>query len=78
MRDENKSERDLLADISAKLDRVAALIAIQGKEQDVQIRILSKLGIPSSAIGVLMDRSAGTIRWSRTTHGKRKKTSRGR
>ena len=61
MRDENKSERDLLADISAKLDRVAALIAIQGKEQDVQIRILSKLGIPSSAIGVLMDRNAGTI-----------------
>jgi hypothetical protein len=70
-RDKDKSERELLSDISAKLDRVAALIAIQSKEPAAQIRILSKLGVSSADIGTFLDRSAGTIRWSRTTRPKR-------
>ena len=66
MRDENKSERDLLADISAKLDRVAALIAIQGKEQDEQISVLTSLGFDSKAIGLFVGISGDAVRKRRT------------
>jgi hypothetical protein len=71
--DKDKTERQLLSEISAKLDRVAALIAIQNKEPAAQIRVLSKMGIPSGDIGALLDRSPATIRWSRTTRMKRAK-----
>lgn len=77
-RGKDKSERELLSDISAKLDRVAALIAIQGKEPAVQIRVLSKLGFSSSDIGALLDRNAATIRWSRTAQSKHRRASRQR
>jgi hypothetical protein len=39
------NEIDLLTEISRKLDRVIALIAVKGKEEDKQIAILKSLGL---------------------------------
>jgi len=54
MSKEKKSSEELLEEISEKLDKIVALIAIQGKEEDAQIRILKKLGMKSEEVGDLL------------------------
>jgi len=52
--EKEKTEKDLLAEISQKLDKIIALLAIQGKDENTQIRILKKLGFDAEEIGKLL------------------------
>ena len=49
-----KSEKELLEEISGKLDKIIGVLAIQGKEEDTQIRILKKLGFQPEEVGKLL------------------------
>lgn len=49
-----KSEKELLEEISKKLDKIIAILAIQGKDEDDQIRILKRLGFMADEIGKLL------------------------
>jgi hypothetical protein len=49
--DEQKTERELLGEISSKLDRVVGLLATAGKEAGDQIRILRYVGFDWNEIG---------------------------
>ncbi len=64
-----KSERELLADISGRLDRIIGLLAVQQNEGDenAKIKQLYDLGLAPSAIGAIMGVSpnAVTIRMTR-------------
>jgi hypothetical protein len=57
-----KSDNQPLEEMSKKLDQVIALLAIQGKEQNLQIKILYSLGFDSSAIGRVMGLSGSAVR----------------
>ncbi len=49
-----KSEKELLEEINEKLDKIIALLAIQGKDENTQIQILKKLGFEAEEIGKLL------------------------
>lgn len=59
---DERSERELLAEISAKLDRVIAVLAVQGKEKDQQIEALAAAGFDSAFIGRLVGITPGAVR----------------
>lgn len=67
-----RSELDLLADISAKLDRVIAVLAAQGKDRDSQAEILGAAGCDSTFVSRIVGISPGAVRnlpgWRRS-HG---------
>ena len=46
-----KSEKELLKEISEKLDKIIALIVMQGKDVDTQIKILRGLKLEWDEIG---------------------------
>jgi len=56
------TERDLLKEISLKLDRLIGVIVIQGKDIDNQILLLDSLGFDSRQIGELVGLSASGVR----------------
>jgi DNA-directed RNA polymerase specialized sigma24 family protein len=58
---EQKTERDLLLEISKKLDRLIGILAIQGKDRDEKIRILVSLGFSNSEISRLIGVPKGTV-----------------
>jgi hypothetical protein len=68
-----RSEIELLAEISAKLDRVVAVVAAQGKDVDTQISLLAWAGCDSSFVGALVGMTAGAVRnrpgWRRAQEG---------
>jgi hypothetical protein len=66
-----KNERELLEDISGKLDRLIAVMATQGRAQDEQIRILRNLGYDWKFIGATtgLKADAARIRYSRSKNG---------
>ncbi len=65
------TEIDLLSDISIKLDKLIALIAIQGKSEQKQASILKSLGFTYKEISNLTGIPEGTLKtWD---HAKRKK-----
>ena len=49
-----KTTEELLEEISKKLDKIISILAIQGKDEDTQIRILKKLGYNSIEIEKLL------------------------
>jgi len=49
-----KSSEMLLSEINEKLEKIIAILAIQGKDEDTQIRILKRLDFPSDEIGKLL------------------------
>lgn len=57
-----KTERELLEEISKKLDKLIAIQAIQGKDEDAQIRILKSNGFTSEETGRLIGLKETTIR----------------
>ncbi len=57
-----RTERDLLAEISAKLDRLMGVMAIQGKDQDAQVNTLHALGFDSKTIGAMVGLSDSAVR----------------
>jgi hypothetical protein len=60
------SEKELLQEISEKLDKLIAVVSAQGKDLDTQITILTNAGIKSEEISSLTGRPAGTIRRKRS------------
>jgi hypothetical protein len=52
----------LLAEISAKLDKVVGFLAIEGRDQSGQIRILRGLGFEWNEIGMMVGLSADAAR----------------
>lgn len=58
----DKTERELLAEISEKLDRLIALFATQGKTEDQQIHALRGMGFDWKFIGSLVGLKPATAR----------------
>ena len=52
----------LLVEISSKLDRIAAVLAAQGKERNSQIDILSAAGCDSNFIGIVVGMTGAAVR----------------
>lgn len=67
------NEIDLLSDISAKLDKLIALFAIQGKPEDKQASILKSLGFTYKEISGLTGIPEGTLKFR--DHVRRKKNT---
>ena len=65
---------DILNEINKKLGFLIAIISSQGKEQDIQIRILTEAGLTSEEISSLTGAAAGTIRWRRSKKTKARKS----
>jgi hypothetical protein len=61
-----KSEREFLAEISRKIDRLIGVLSIQGKDVDAQIDILTKLGFKSREIGPLVGQHPDSVRRARS------------
>jgi hypothetical protein len=59
---ESKTERQLLEDISAKLDKLLGFVAIAGREQGEQIKILRGLNFEWSDIGTMVGLKADAAR----------------
>lgn len=57
-----RTELELLSDISAKLDRVIAVLAAQGKERDTQVAILAAAGCDSTFVGRIVNMTPGAVR----------------
>ena len=57
-----KSELELLAEISTKLDRVVAVLAAQGKDRNTQVAILASANCNSDFIGTVVGLTAGAVR----------------
>lgn len=49
-----KSSEQLLSEITSKLDQIIAVLAIQGKDEDTQIRLLKKRGFQAIEIEKLL------------------------
>ena len=56
-----KSEIELLTEISEKIDKLTALSAIQGREEERQTKILRSLGSTYEEISKLTGISKGTL-----------------
>ena len=54
MPEDKKSNEVLLTEISQKLDKIIGILAIRGKDEDTQIRILKKIGFEAVEIGNLL------------------------
>ena len=59
---EPKTERQLLADISARLDKVVGFLAIAGRDQNDQIKILRGLDFDWNDIGAMVGLKADAAR----------------
>ncbi len=57
-----RTDVELLAEITSKLDRVVSVLAAQGKDRDTQIDILSGAGCDSAFIGTVVGLTAGAVR----------------
>ncbi len=68
----NKTELDLLEEISRKLDQLISLNLIQGKEKEEQISILVKRGYSNSNIANLLGIPKGTVGGIRAKQKKKK------
>lgn len=69
---DHRSEQELLGEISAKLDKVIAVLAVQGKERDHQIEALAAAGFDSAFIGRLVGLTPGAVR---TWFSRRRRTT---
>jgi len=56
------TEIDILKNIEEKIDRLTGVMAIQGKEQDIQIKILTGLGYSSTEIAPLVGTTPENVR----------------
>ncbi len=57
-----KTEKALLEEINEKLGKLIGILAIQGKNEDEQIRILKALGFNSKQTGRLLGLDDSSIR----------------
>lgn len=56
-----KTERDLLLEISEKLDRLIGILAVQNKDRDDKVNILASLGFSNAEISKLIGVPKGTV-----------------
>ena len=68
----NKTETQLLEEISDRLNQMVGLIAIQGKPQDDQIDILTTLGFDSTRVGLFVGMSGDAVRKRRSNLKKKR------
>ena len=61
-----KTEKQLLEEINKRLAQIAGLLAIQGKGQEEQIKILTALGFDSNTIGLFVGMTGDAVRKRRT------------
>jgi hypothetical protein len=61
-----KTERELLHEISERLNKIIGLLAIEGKSQNHQIEILSALGFDSKTTGLFVGLSGDAVRQRKT------------
>ena len=64
-----KSEKELLEEISKKLDKLIGILAIQGKDKDEQIKILKKLKFTSEETGNLLGLTDTAVRMRKSWKG---------
>ena len=57
-----KSEKELLGEISKKIDKLIAIVSLQGKTEDQQLAILKELGFTSKEASVFTGISYSSIR----------------
>jgi len=67
-----KSEKEILQEISEKLDKIIGLIATQNKPRIEQLKILDGLGFSSVNIGKMLGIHDGTVRGMLFTFKKKK------
>jgi hypothetical protein len=73
-----RPEAELLAELGTKLDQIIALLAIQGKNPDDQIRILYDFGYDSTFIGRILGRDPSAVRHAKRTMARKRPTTRNR
>lgn len=61
MSKDGTTEKELLREISEKLDKLIGVIAIQGKNKDEQVKILVSLGFTNAEISKLTSMPKGTV-----------------
>ena len=66
-----KTERQLLEEINGRLGQITGLLAVQGKAQDEQIRILTAMGFDLKTIGLFVGMSGDAVRMRRTRKKRR-------
>lgn len=69
-RPKDLTKKDLLQQISRKLDKLTGLLALQNKPLDKQITILTSLSLSSFAIGAILDKSPDYVRTLRSAKRK--------
>lgn len=57
----DKSESELLLEISQKLSKLIAINSIQGKDKDSQVKILTSEGFTNAEISSLLGIPKGTV-----------------
>lgn len=70
-----KSDNELLQEISSKLSELIAVIGMNGKEKDLQVKYLTDMGFSNSEISRLVGIPKGTVDYIRASF-KKKKNSR--
>ncbi len=72
MSKEEKSEKDLLEEISGKLDKLIAIISVSnlGSDVDAKIKFLKNLGWDSIEIGPFVNLSSSRVRERKGWTGK--------
>jgi hypothetical protein len=68
----DKTQTELLEEISGRLNKVIGLLAIQGKAQDDQIDILTALGFDSKTAGLFIGMSGDAVRKRRSDQKKKR------
>jgi hypothetical protein len=61
-----KTERELLQEISEGLNKIIGLLVIEGKTQNQQIKLLSGLGFDSKTTGLFVGLSGDAVRQRKT------------
>lgn len=61
-KNKTRTTEELLEEISKKLDKLTGILAINGKDEDQQIKILTDLDFTSAEVGSLLGLPAGTVR----------------
>jgi Holliday junction resolvasome RuvABC DNA-binding subunit len=61
MKGKEKTEKQILMEISKKLDNLIGVIAIQGKSRDEQIKVLVSLGFSNAEISKITGVPKGTV-----------------
>jgi len=67
----DKSEKQILLEISEKLDKLLGVTAIQGKSKEDQVKVLVSLGFSNSDISALTAMPKGTVDTIRAKQKKR-------